>query len=250
MLLQNADYQRTQVFSALQAVQSYCYSMGSDVSGYFSLRKDNEGLLRENAKLRNALDHYQNQRTATDIQTEQLNGKLFTFLPAKVVNNTTNKQHNLLMLNVGEEQGITSEMGVIADNGVVGIVINTSEHYAIVMSLLNRDFRISARLKRSGHLGTLMWDGLNYQEAILSEVPQHVPVMVGDTVETSGHSAMFPEGITVGTVIYYKTKKGNFHEIRLKLNGDFKKLRFVNVVKSIHYDEQKNLEKQTITPTQ
>jgi rod shape-determining protein MreC len=168
-------------------------------------------------------------------------------MPAKVVSSTTNKQHNYLVLDIDRWENIVPDMGVITDNGVVGIIVNTSMHYATVMSLLNRDFKISARIKQSGYLGTLMWDGLDYREAILSEVPQHVSITVGDTIETSSYSAVFPEGIFIGTVTSYETKKGNFHEIRVKLEVDFKKLRYVNITKFAHHAELNDIERRIST---
>jgi rod shape-determining protein MreC len=236
------------MYGAMQEAQNYCFKLTSNLTDYFTLRDDNEALLSENAQLRNLLDHYRSIDTAPS--TARINaseGKLFSYMPAKVVSGSTNRQHNYLVLDVGRWDNIVSDMGVVTDNGVVGIVVNTSTHYAIVMSLLNRDFKISARIKQSGYLGSLMWDGLSYREAILSEVPQHVHVTVGDTVETSGYSAMFPEGIFIGTVISHEMKKGNFHEIRVKLEVDFKKLRYVNITKFSRYTELKEVEKKIST---
>jgi len=244
LLSRNFYYQQTQLFNALQAVQNHYYETLDKVTSYILLQGENETLARENAKLRNMLDHYQSQDTTRSfVHVDSRNGKLYTYTPAKVMNGTTNKQNNFLVLNVGEWQNIAPEMGVVADNGVVGVVINTSAHYATVMSLLNRKFKISARLRRTGYLGTLMWDGISYREAILSEVPQHANVAIGDTVETSGYSSMFPEGIFIGEVVSYKTQKGNFHDVRVKLEVDFKRLRRVNVVKFTNHMEQKELER-------
>ncbi|MDR1023864.1 MAG: rod shape-determining protein MreC [Prevotellaceae bacterium] len=245
LLSYNSYYQQTQMFGGLQVVQNSYYKVVKNAISYLTLRDDNETLLRENAKLRNLLDHYQSHdHSGSAVQVSSGAGYLFSYMPAKVVNSTTNRQNNYLVLNAGEWQNVFPEMGVVADNGVVGIILNTSAHYATVMSLLNSDFKISARIKRTGYLGTLMWDGLSYREAILSEVPQHVRVEVGDTVETSGYSAIFPEGILIGTITSYETRKGNFHEIRVKLEVDFKKLRYVNVVNFTHSEELKRLEQQ------
>ncbi|MDR0565677.1 MAG: rod shape-determining protein MreC [Prevotellaceae bacterium] len=248
LLLHNTYYQQTQVYGVVQEVQSYCFKLARQCTDYLSLNAYNEALLSENAKLRNLLDRYGSIDTAHSAR--QLNareGTLFTYMPAKVVSGTTNKQHNYLVLDIGRWDNIVSDMGVVTDNGVVGIVVNTSPHYAIVMSLLNRDFKISARIRQNGYLGTLMWDGLSYREAILSEVPQHVSIAVGDTVETSGYSAMFPEGIFIGTVASHEIKKGNFHEIRVKLEVDFKKLRYVNITRFSRYSELREVERQIST---
>ncbi|MDR0712608.1 MAG: rod shape-determining protein MreC [Prevotellaceae bacterium] len=249
LLLRTSYYPQTQMYGAVQVVQNYCFKLASNVTSYLVLRGDNEALLLENAKLRNMLDHYQSIDTAKNmVQISSGEGKLFTYMPSKVVSGTTNKQYNYLVLDIGKWDNITPDMGVVTDNGVVGIIVNTSAHYATVMSLLNRNFKISARIKQNGYLGTLMWDGLDYREAILSEVPQHVTISVGDTVETSGYSAMFPEGIFIGTVASHEIKKGNFHEIRVKLEVDFKKLSYVNVTKFARAVELKNIERQL--PTQ
>jgi rod shape-determining protein MreC len=244
LLSRSSYYQQTQLFGAVQTVQSYCYNVVEEITAYVSLKKENDKLASENARLRNMLDHYQNVDTMRSfVRLDPRNGKLYTYTPAKVVNSTTNKQHNYLTLNVGEWQNVTPEMGVVTDDGVVGVIMNTSANYATVVSLLNREFRITAKLKRTGYFGTLMWDGLNYREVVLKEVPQHVNIVVGDTVETSGYSAMFPEGILIGEVVSFETKKGNFHEVRVRLKVDFKKLRYVNAVKFANYAEQKELER-------
>ncbi|MDR1225649.1 MAG: rod shape-determining protein MreC [Prevotellaceae bacterium] len=244
LIANSTYYQQTQLYSALQITQNYFFELLSDMAEYTSLRGDNAALARENARLRNQLDYYVNHDTAKTVtRVDPRNGKLYTYIPAKVANLPTNKQNNFLILNVGEWDGIRSEMGVISDNSIVGIVINTSAHYSTVMSLLNRDFKISARLKRTGYLGSLIWDGHNYQEALLTEVPQHVKIAVGDTVETSGYSAMFPEGIQIGQVLSYETKKGNFYNIRIKLDIDFKRLRHVKVVRFTYQAEQRSLER-------
>ncbi|MDR3297547.1 MAG: rod shape-determining protein MreC [Prevotellaceae bacterium] len=247
MLSYGSYYQQTRLFGAMQMVQNFCFDVVSEVTDYVSLKRYNEELLSENARLRNLLDHYQHADTTLQAKRsyDQRSGKLMTYIPANVVGGTTNKQHNFFTLNVGEWEGVSPEMGVITDDGVVGIVVNTSAHYATVMSLLNRDFRISGRLRRTGYLGSLQWGGVNYREVMLTDVPQHVPVEVGDTVETSGYSSMFPEGIFIGTVSSYAMQKGNFHELRVQLNLDFKKLRYVNVVKFMRQDELKKLNQAT-----
>jgi rod shape-determining protein MreC len=243
LLSYSTYYQQTRLFGAMQLVQNFCYEVVSEVTDYVSLKSYNEQLLAENARLHNLIDHYQHADTTLQAKRsfDPRSGKLMTYVPANVVGGTTNKQYNLFTLNVGEWEGVSPEMGVITSDGVVGIVINTSAHYSTVMSLLNRDLRISGRLRRTGYLGTVQWDGVGYREVMLTEVPQHVEVAVGDTVETSGYSSMFPEGIFIGTVSSYATQKGNFHEIRVKLNLDFKKLRYVTVVKFMYQDELKKL---------
>jgi rod shape-determining protein MreC len=111
------------------------------------------------------------------------------------------------------------------------------------MSLLNLDFKLSARIKSNGYFGSLSWDGRDYRYAILSEIPQHVLVNVGDTIETTGYSAIFPEGVIVGTVSDYEKFGGDFYKISVLLMADFKKLHFVDVIGNMKKTEQLELEK-------
>ena len=112
------------------------------------------------------------------------------------------------------------------------------------MSLLNLDFKVSARLKSNGYFGSLSWDGKEYKYAVLSEIPQHVTFGIGDTVETTGYSAIFPEGIVIGTVNGFEKSGGDFYKIKVLLQTDFKKLHFVSVIGNIKKKEQLELEKQ------
>ncbi|MGL4907715.1 MAG: rod shape-determining protein MreC [Bacteroidales bacterium] len=247
LLFYNSYYQQTQIFAGTQWLQSNFYQLQNEVFSLLSLRGENDFLARENARLRNLLDHYQNvDSTRRRINVSDQNGLLFSYIPAKIVNGSINRQNNFITLDIGIWDNVTPEMGVVSNKGVVGIIVNTSGHYSTVVSLLSREFRTSARLKRTGHLGTLSWDGVNYREVVLSEVPQHVNIMVGDTVETSANSLAFPEGILIGRVISFKTKRGSFHEVRVRLELDFNNLRYVNVVKSLHYGERMALEEATL----
>jgi rod shape-determining protein MreC len=111
------------------------------------------------------------------------------------------------------------------------------------MSLLNLDFKLSTRIKSNGYYGSLSWDGRDYRYAILSEIPQHVYINVGDTVETTGYSAIFPEGVMVGTVSNFEKMGGDFYKITISLITDFRKLRFVDIIGNMKKTEQLELEK-------
>jgi rod shape-determining protein MreC len=141
-------------------------------------------------------------------------------------------------------QGLSVDMAVISGSNVAGVIVGCSENYSVVMSLLNINFRLSSRFKSNGYFGSLSWDGRDYRHAILSEIPQHVTFGIGDTIETTGFSATFPEGILVGTVSNFEKTGGDFYRIEVSLFTDFKKLHFVNVVGNMRKKEQLELEKQ------
>jgi rod shape-determining protein MreC len=135
-------------------------------------------------------------------------------------------------------------MAVTAFNGVAGVIVGCSENYSVAMSLLNLDFRLSVRIKSNGYFGSLSWDGRDYRYAVLGEIPQHIAVNVGDTIETTGYSAIFPEGLIVGTVSDYEKRGGDFYKISILLLSDFKKLHFVDVIGNLEKSEKLELEKQ------
>ena len=134
-------------------------------------------------------------------------------------------------------------MAVTSGNSVAGVIVGCSENYSVAMSLLNLDFKLSARIKSNGYFGSLSWDGRDYRHAILSEIPQHVSVNVGDTIETTGYSAIFPEGIMVGTVSDFEKRGGDFYKINVSLTTDFKKVHFVDIIGNLKKTEQLELEK-------
>jgi rod shape-determining protein MreC len=134
-------------------------------------------------------------------------------------------------------------MAVTSGNAVAGVITGCSENYSVAMSLINLDFKLSVRLKSSGYFGSLSWDGRDYRYAILGEIPQHVSVNVGDTIEATGYSAVFPEGVLIGTVSEYEKVGGDFYKITVSLKTDFKKLHFVDIIGNLKKTEQLELEK-------
>jgi rod shape-determining protein MreC len=159
-----------------------------------------------------------------------------------VLNNSIFRQHNYITLDKGRSAGVKPEMGVISSEGIVGVVRGVSENFSSVISLLNSELSVSAKLKNSGYYGSFNWTGRDYRYGKLQDIPLHVDVSIGDTVITSGYSAIFPEGILVGFVEEYQEKGGRFLELTVELSTDFKKLNNVYIVKNLLKEEQKELE--------
>jgi rod shape-determining protein MreC len=135
-------------------------------------------------------------------------------------------------------------MGVASPAGVIGVVVGVSRNYSVAMSLLNTDFKLSASIARNDYFGSLAWDGRNYRYAQLSEIPHHVDVTEGDTIVTSGYSAIFPPGLMVGTLTGDKKKGGDFVTLKVLLSADFKKLTNVYLIGNLTREERENLEKE------
>jgi rod shape-determining protein MreC len=149
-------------------------------------------------------------------------------------------------LDKGSQQGLRTEMAVVSKGSIVGIVKGVSKNYATVISLLNIDLRISAKVKKNGYFGSLNWTGEDYQTALLKEIPLHADIMIGDTIITSGYSSIFPEGVLIGFIKDFEEKSGSFYDIEVELSTDFKSLSNVNVIGNLLQTEIKNLEKEAI----
>lgn len=203
----------------------------------------NDDLARQNALLRNMLQENVLERIENRLHTDSLSGKTFAFTSAQVVNNSINKQYNYLTLNKGYIHGIKPDMGIICSDGVVGVVNHVSKYYSTGISLLNKRLFISAKIKKDGNYGSLVWDGLNYRKALLREIPIHIPLTVGDTIVTSGYSAIFPEGIQVGTIRNFEIKNGsNYYTIEVDLSTNFKSISYVDIVQNLKQNEIRQLE--------
>jgi len=133
-------------------------------------------------------------------------------------------------------------MGVIGPQGIVGIVLESSDNYSTVIPVINRDFRLSVKISKNNFVGILSWEGMSHRVASLNEIPFHADVAIGDSIVTSGYSAVFPEGLFVGNVKEVEQQEGNFYIIRIQLGTDFQKLFHVNVINNFNREEQVELE--------
>lgn len=225
------------------------YSTATGITSYFNLRDINFDLQRNNAELEMQVQKLKAQITQLGEKAEldSLSRSplvdRYRFTIAKVINNSINKPHNYITIDKGELDGIKPEMGVIDQNGVVGIVNVVGKHSARVISLLNNNLRISCRIRKSDQVGSLVWDGVNPQSAVLEELPRHATFHKGDTVVTSGYSTTFPEGVPVGVVVgVMKDYDENFYALRVKLFTDFSTLSTVRVISDLMKPELEELE--------
>ncbi|MCU4176822.1 rod shape-determining protein MreC [Carboxylicivirga sp. N1Y90] len=241
-------YQRSVFLSSSNRVSAGMYGTFSEGAEYLMLRQINKELAQENAYLRSRLpESFKASKDYFQLVFDSLSQQEYVYRAAKVINNSTNKRFNYITLNKGANNGIEPEMGVISSRGVVGIVKNVSDNYSTVISVLNTRMKVSARLKESGFFGALEWHGGAYQYAYLREIPRHANVNVGDVIETSGYSSIFPGGILIGTVQEVDLQTGeSFYEIKVKLSVDYKNLSYVEVIGHPLKVEQINLEKETI----
>ena len=237
LLFQRNPFQHHVYLTSANAVVSGVYDVAANVTGYRNLRDINADLQRRTADLESEVialrEHnraLRQQLLQDSLRTTDSLGR-FRFILATVVNNSVVNPYNYITVNKGRLDSIQPEMGVMDQNGVVGVVNTVSDHHARIISLLNPNFRLSCKLRGNDAFGSLVWDGKSPYEAILEELPKQVRFHKGDTIITSGYSAVFPEGIPVGTIIgSTRGEDDNFNTLRIKLLTDFSTLSTVKVI--------------------
>jgi Cell shape-determining protein len=239
LIVHNSVYQRAFTLQYLSGVRHYVWKQQSQVTSYFSLRAQNEQLAAENLELRKKLMSYV-YPVDTSLQSRPVDS-IFRFVQAEVAHNNTSRLQNYIVLNKGSRHGISPDMGVISDRGVVGIISHTTHNYSLAISLLNTQFQISARIKPSMTTGILRWEGRNIQHLSLVDMPQHSQVAVGDTVVTSGFSQVFPADIPLGVVTETSVKQGTYLNATVRMFQNFNVLKFVNIVQNLHAREIQEL---------
>lgn len=249
LLFNRNPYQHHVYLTSAGIVASGLHDISSNITGYFALRDINDDLQRQTADLqKEVLDLRQQLRSYREIAMQDSLRAIdsigkFNFVIATVINNSITRPNNYLTINKGAKDGLKPDMGVLDQNGVVGVVNVVSDHYARVISLLNPNFRLSCKLRGSDAFGSLVWDGKDPRTAILEELPKHTHFQKGDTIVTSGNSAVFPEGIPVGTIVgKARGADDNFFTLRILLLTDFTALSAVKVISNTDLEEIRSVE--------
>lgn len=243
-MVQHSNFQRSKLVGFNRQVSGFLYSRVEGAREYLSLREVNEKLMMENLALRNQMDKISSLVDSSSVISSFEDPYRYYYMPAEVVHNSVYKQYNYITLDKGKDDGVFRDMGVISDEGLVGIVFESSDNFSTVIPIINRDFRLSVKIKSNNYAGILQWEGDSPLYAILSEIPFHVMIQEGDTIITSGFSSIFPEGILVGEIESFSLEQGNFYDIRVKLSNDFQRLYRVNIIRNYRQEEQLNLENQ------
>jgi len=248
LLVNYNNFQRAKFFNSSNSFVASIYKSYNAVSSFFYLQKTNADLAAENARLRTVLEQYKQASIPIDslhqvVDVQDSTERRYDFIPAKVINSSFVRQYNYITINKGSNDGVKTDMGIIGPNGVVGIVTSVSSHYATGPTILNKRWKVSAKIKNSNYFGSLAWDGLDPQYANLNEIPFHVQMEVGDTIVTSGFSDVFPEGVPVGIIETFDHASGrNFFAIKVKLLTNFANLSYIEIVKNNHLEELEQLQ--------
>lgn len=237
MLFHFNDYQASVWFTSANEFTATVDKTYSEIMAYVNLGKVNRDLTTRNVMLQKQVDQlreilYAQGHDSLDIDEKQkkvLAG--FKLIPAKVTSNSVTKANNFIVIDKGENAGIQPDMGVVSGGGIVGIVSLTSRNYSLVMPVLNRKSSISCRIRGHKFFGYLGWEGGSPLVAYLNDVPRYAQFKVGDYVETSGHSSIFPPGLFVGKIIAIgNSNDGLSYRVKVNLATDFADLRDVCVI--------------------
>ena len=262
-LIFNSNYfHRSKVIILLNNISNFSSENFNYITEYFELKDINLDLTKENLFLKNQLEKVKQYSNLDSLKNTN-----FTFRNAKVISNNLSSFKNHLIINKGVRHGLKNEMGVINSTGIVGIINRTSKNYSSVMSVLNIDTKINAKVKRTSHFGTLEWNGRRTSYLVLNDIPETANIKVGDSIITGGMSLIFPEGINIGvvseilnqnkisdTVVRFKGNideakyldfdfKENYLTVKVKLHTDMNNLNNVYVIESLNRKEFQKIKK-------
>ena len=248
LLFKYNSYQGSIWFTQANTAAAYVHEWEAKAFAYIRMPAENAELVQRNILLQHETDslrHLLADALKDSSATEKKQNTLLQdikLIPAHIVDNSVRNRDNLLVINAGSNAGVEPEMGVVSGTGVVGIVSAVTPHYSLVISILNSHSSISCRLRRTDYFGYLKWKGGNTLRAYMEDVPRHAHIKVGDIVETSGFSNVFPAGIFLGKVAKIKNSSdGLAYELEILLGTDMSNLRHVNVISDLNKKELDSL---------
>jgi rod shape-determining protein MreC len=248
LIATQGGYQQAKVFEITREISGGFYQQKDQLTNYLELQAVNDSLAAENARLRNQLQSaYIRVDTAFLLIADTTRRRRFRYSPALVVDNTSIRLNHYLSLAKGSAEGVEALMGVIAGEGVVGVVRGVSRHFSTVVTLQHTGFRLSAQIEPGEEVGSLQWGGEDNGKLQLRDIPRNAEVQKGWEVRTSPYSRIFPKGLLIGHIQDYSLPKGsNFYEIEVSMSAPLSKLERVYVVKNLMKAELDSLQQATV----
>ena len=248
-------YTQAKILSRANSVVGGLQRSVFSVKHFFALRSENEILSARVAELENSLADYREREAnmATDTLTmaqidstfvEQLTQ--YSYLPARIISNTINRNRNFITLNRGRQHGIMEDMAVITPDGsMVGYVVGCSDRYSVVISILNGDFTTSGKISGDEHFGSITWNGHSPHKVQMSELTKYAEFEEGAPVVSSGLSHIFPEGVKIGFVeSFTENENQTSFDVVVRLAADMTKISNVLVISNNGYVEATELEQE------
>ncbi|MBR4898755.1 MAG: rod shape-determining protein MreC [Prevotella sp.] len=249
MLFQYNNYQSSVWVSSANLMAGKVYELQANIEQFFSLTRNNEELSLRNFYLERQLDQLRRlyaEETGDTTAAERAELQAlaqYKLIPAKVISSTLDRPDNMITIDKGKVDGVNPDMGVACGGGVVGVVYQVSDHYAVVIPVLNNSSRISCAIRGRGYFGYLTWKGGDPSIAYVEDIPRHAKFKRGEWVETSGYSSIFPHGISVGKILQvYNSRDGLSYRLKVHLSTDFGCLRDVCVISDSEIGERLRLQ--------
>lgn len=237
LLFRYNNYQNSVYLSSANALSGKLYEWQSEVGSFFSLTKINSQLTQRNLYLERQVSEMSEKlgeltKDSAYLRNNQLQMLAdYKLIPAKVIANSLNRKDNLITLDKGKVDGVHKDMGVACGNGIVGVVYMVSDHYCVVIPVLNEHSNISVMINNRGYYGYLHWQGGPSDIAYVDDIPRHARFKMTDEVVTSGYSSIFPAGVRVGKILHvFNSSDGLSYRVQVRLTTDFGNLRDVCII--------------------
>tara|TARA_B110000003_G_scaffold208536_1_gene207441 strand:+ start:53297 stop:54118 length:822 start_codon:yes stop_codon:yes gene_type:complete len=245
LILTNHSFHKSKFINSANYITGGFYKKTNSIKNFLNLNNENIDLLNENLVLKNKIekirqvsDSFINKRFIDFYNKKQRH----YYILGKIEKNQYSSNYNFLTINLGEKDSIDSEMAVVNNKGIIGITETISENYSRVQSILNKNSKLNAKLKKNSFFGSLTWNGFDYNNVQLLDIPRQADIKIGDTIITGGMSSIFPEGIPIGKVISIEKGSSIKRVINIQLFNDMSNLRNIYVIKDFHKQEIINLE--------
>jgi rod shape-determining protein MreC len=244
MIANKSVFQKSFLTKLSMESTAFLHSKINGIDGYFRLKSINEQLSEKNAYLMERIDCLENIIENDSLSKNMPDASLMSYIPAKIVNKSIDRINNYFIIDKGSQDGVKDEMGVISNNGVMGVVKTTSDNYSIVLSILSDKLKISGKIQNSNYLCTIVWDGYSPFTGKVFNIPEHIRAKIGDKIVTSGYSAIFPENIEIGTIEKITLNPTTaWNDYKIKYVTDFMSVNYVYVINFKHQAELNAIEK-------
>ena len=241
------QFPRTQYLTTAASIQGSILEARNGITKHFNLSKNNVRLQKENIELLEELPKSFIKLEGKLVKIDDtLHRQQYEYIPGIIINSTHSKRENYFTLNIGSSQGIKRGMGVFSTNGIVGVIHNTSEHYAVIKTCLTKKLNTSIMLEKTRQQGFLEWDGVNARKGSMTGVSNDLKIKKWAKVVTRGGGGIFPRGLPVGKISRVEVVEGeSLWDLTMIFAEDFRKVQNVYIIKNLLLDEQRDIEKKT-----
>ncbi len=241
LIIKINPYNEAKILNGVRNLMYTSLGIENNLTEYFRLKKINLKLEKDNCSLieDNELLRFENNELALYEKYYSLifqnEDNRFSYIPSNVEKRNWNLSNNILILNKGKKHGVKKNMGVFNQNGVVGLVSNTTNNFCEVTTLISQYTRLLTSIKtKNGMLdeGMLKWNGQSHQYATLEGVGNEINISKGDSIFTRADSKSFYGGIFIGTISDFEKKiSSNSFKINIFLGVDFKNINSAIIIK-------------------